>query len=71
MEWILKLEYKDSQGVLISTTAAKIDRPELQSETYLGLTFDLGTHLRVEDSDGVASCSTQPCPSRRCGRRQR
>jgi len=45
MEWTLKLERKNADGVLVSTAVAKIDRPELQSEADLGLTLDLGKHL--------------------------
>jgi len=45
MEWTLKLEHRDSEGTLHSSTLATIDRPELIDEAGLGLTHDTGKHL--------------------------
>jgi hypothetical protein len=45
MEWTLKLEHRDSEGTLHSTTLATIDRPELVDEAGLGLSHDAGKHL--------------------------
>lgn len=36
MEWTLKLEHRDSEGTLHSSTLATIDRPELINEAGLG-----------------------------------
>lgn len=45
MEWTLKLEHRDSEGTLHSSTLAKIERPELADEADLGLSHDTGKHL--------------------------
>lgn len=45
MEWTLKLEHRDSEGTLHSSTLATLDRPELRDEAGLGLSHDTGKHL--------------------------
>ena len=45
MEWTLKLEYRDAEGRLHSSTVTTIDRPELTNAGDLGLSHDTGKHL--------------------------
>lgn len=44
MEWTLKLEHRDSEGTLHSSTLATIDPPELIDESGPGMSHDTGKH---------------------------
>ncbi len=45
MKWTVKLERTDEAGIIHSTTVGHVERPELTSESDLGLTHDDGKYL--------------------------
>lgn len=68
MEWTLKLEHRDSEGTLHSSTLAKIERPELADEADLGLSHDTGKHLlwRVQMEIASAQVRSFVTKARQC-----
>jgi hypothetical protein len=59
MEWTLRLEHRDAEGRLHSSTVTTIDRPELTNAGDLGLSHDTGKHLLWTVQMEVASAQVR------------
>jgi hypothetical protein len=73
MKWTVKIERIDEAGIFHSTTVGHIERPELTSESDLGLTHDDGKYLirRVQAEiaqDQVRARISEVRPCLACGR---